>query len=144
MIPGLDGAQLGRLIVQQNRIDAEIAKQLQHVAPGFADEDIREEVPVSDDYSESHSLHCDLQDYLRSNTPYWSALAGVTSSQSIDCFSCTPVDPAVKNLCAWSTANRAISAAGCRTVAFIAPALMDAIASGLPSRPTTMTLSSPA
>ena len=37
-----------------------------------------------------------------------------------------------------------MSAAGCSTVALISPALIDAMASGLPSKPTTITLPSPA
>src|ERR1700712_284350 len=72
------------------------------------------------------------------------ALALLTRTQSIDCFSGFPVEPLAMNLSACWTASWAMRLAGCRTVALMPPLRMEETTSGLPSKPVTITLVLPA
>ncbi len=38
MVPGLDSTQFGRLLIEQDRVDAAFSEDLQQIAPGLADQ----------------------------------------------------------------------------------------------------------
>ena len=100
VLPGLDGAELRRLLVEQHAFDVERRAEREQVAASLADELVGKEVPIADDDCKRGAGHRLTCLYFRAKTPNASALAGVTSSQSIDCFSGWPVEPVVINWCA--------------------------------------------
>ena len=69
------------------------ANSASEVAARLADELVGKEVAIADDDCERRRGPSSASLYFRAKTPNASALAGVTSSQSIDCFSGCPVEP---------------------------------------------------